>query len=383
MDIISTRAGRVIRQSENYNAFIPNPLPPNPPISFDAELLKALSDADRALGKLNGISILLPDPALFVAMYVKKEALLSSQIEGTQASLIDILDETSEKTNDVREVVRYISAMDYGLERLKDFPLSLRLIREIHEKLLAGTRGDERNPGEFRRSQNWIGPQGSTLKNATFVPPPVHEMEAAIGDFERYMMDPSDIMPPLVKVSLLHAQFETIHPFLDGNGRMGRLLITFWLCQQGILQQPLLYLSYYFKSRRTQYYDMLMDVRVKGDWEHWVKFFLEGVCQVATEAVATAHKIVKLKSEMEASIRARGIATPKALTLLEHIFSNPIITVNEAVDLLDVAFSTANNLIAAFEDIGILFSQQSARRNRKFVFADYLIILQEGTEPVN
>jgi Fic family protein len=265
---MNNRAGTYISQPTGYKTFKPKALPPNPPIVFDTEMIELLSRADRMLGRLDGITETLPDPKLFVAMYVKKEAVLSAQIEGTQASLIDIFEgePTKERREDIGDVVNYVGALNYGLQRLDDFPLSLRLLREIHQVLLSSGRGSRRNPGEFRSSQNWIGPAGSTLMDAVYVPPSVPDMNEALGDLEKYLHSEEEI-PPLIRIALIHAQFETIHPFLDGNGRMGRLLITFWLCQQRILSQPLLYISYYFKKNRTEYYDRLMTVRNTGDWE--------------------------------------------------------------------------------------------------------------------
>ena len=246
---MDNRAGTFITQPTGYKSFKSKKLPPEPPISYDSEMIELLSRADRMLGRLDGVTETLPDPELFVAMYVQKEAVLSSQIEGTQASLIDVFDSelSKEKREDIGDIVNYVGAMNYGLERLKEFPLSLRLIKEIHQVLLSSGRGSKRNPGEFRTSQNWIGAPGCSLNEATFVPPSVPDMKDAIGDLELFLHS-EDTMPPLVKIALIHAQFETIHPFLDGNGRMGRLLITFWLCQQKILSQPLLYLSYYFSK---------------------------------------------------------------------------------------------------------------------------------------
>ncbi len=279
------RAGQYIQQPTGYKAFIPSDLPPNPSVGMDPEMWDLLSRADRALGRLDGSTEILPNPDLFVFMYVRKEAVLSSQIEGTQASLMDVLEFEAQamdsgKPSDVEEVVNYVGAMNHGLQRLQELPLSLRLIREIHEKLLANVRGGERNPGEFRSRQNWIGPPGCKLSEAFFVPPPPVEMMRALGELEKFLHDESP-MPFLIKVGLAHAQFETIHPFLDGNGRVGRLLITFLLCEKGILKRPLLYLSWYFKKNRGEYYDKLQSVRDRGDWESWLKFFLKGVEQVA------------------------------------------------------------------------------------------------------
>lgn len=277
----ANRAGFFMNSAVGYKSFVPAKLPPNPPIQYDDELQGLLSLADRKLGRLDGVTQILPNPELFVAMYVKKEAVPSSQIEGTQASFVDVLSTEynqadDQRHDDVKEVINYVDAMNWGLEQLSSFPLSLRLIRNIHARLIRDTRGANKNPGEFRASQNWIGPAGCTLNTATFVPPTVPDMNVALGDLELFIHQ-EDFIPALVKIALIHAQFETIHPFLDGNGRMGRLLITFWLCQQNILTKPLLYLSFYFKKNRAEYYDRLMAVRKNGDWENWIKFFLRGM----------------------------------------------------------------------------------------------------------
>ncbi len=377
------RSGRFIRQISNYAAFIPNPLPPDPPIHIDSEMINLLSAADRKLGRLDGITQTLPNPDLFVAMYVKKEAVLSSQIEGTQASLIDILENDEEnqeyKEKSVEEVVNYVNAMNYGIERLKDLPLCLRLIREIHGVLLKNARGGERNPGEFRKSQNWIGPAGSTLLDAAFVPPPVPEMLDAMNDLEMFINDDDDI-PPLIKIGLIHAQFETIHLFLDGNGRMGRLLITFWLYQQKILSKPLLYLSFYFKKNRVEYYDRLMDIRLKGDWEGWLKFFLKGIAEVSDEAIDTAKRILEMKDHHALKINQQLRNPSNGLKLLERLFENPIVTVNKVSQMLEVSYPTASTLVNELCNIGLLRSNSNAQRNRKFSYFGYINILQAGTE---
>ncbi|MDR3270060.1 MAG: Fic family protein [Peptococcaceae bacterium] len=379
----SNRAGNIIKQQSDYSAFIPNPLPPDPPVRMEDELVRLLSDADRALGKLDGTSLLLPDPELFVAMYIRKEALLSSQIEGTQASFIDLFENRNDPTiaNHVRDVSNYIIAMEYGLERLKDLPLSLRLIREIHSKLLFNTRGYDRNPGEFRKSQNWIGPQGCTLQDATFIPPPPQEMLKAMNDLEIYMMTEDNLTPHLIKVGLIHAQFETIHPFLDGNGRMGRLLITFWLCHKEILHRPLLYLSYYFKQHRSDYYDLLMRIRQQGSWEEWLKFFLRGIEEVARSAVDTAKDIVTLKNKHEMIIR-NNLSSSSALKLLDYLYTSPLTSVNNAADVLNISYPNANSLIKRFCDIGILSQADEAQRNRNFYLREYVRLLQIGTDPI-
>ena len=366
---ISSRAGRLIRQPAGYSAFIPEPLPPTPALTIDSDMMTLLSKADRCLGRLDGITQTLPNPDLFVAMYVKKEALLSAQIEGTQASLIDILDveevKNDEKGRNLEEVVNYIKAMNYGLDRLTNFPLSLRLFKEIHALLLEGVRGSERSPGEFRTTQNWIGAAGSTINTAAFVPPPPYEMMTAMSDLERYFHDDNSI-PPLIKIGLIHAQFETIHPCLDGNGRMGRLLITFWLCQQELLSKPLLYLSYYFKMNNMEYYDRLMAVRLNGDWEGWMKFFLKGLAEVSFGATETAKRILKMKEEHSKIISKKLRNPAHGHKLLEKLFEQPILTINTVAEIVGVSYPTANNMVNELQSLGILRSDPTIQRNRKY-----------------
>lgn len=386
MQIHSTRAGMIQRNMRGYEAFVPVPLPPaNPPLTIDASMQKLLSEADRKLGKLDGITQILPNPQLFVAMYVKKEAVLSAQIEGTQASLVDVLDAPSahpgEYSRDgVAEVINYVNAMYSGLQRLNEFPLSLRLIREIHEKLLDGVRGANKNPGEFRRSQNWIGVPGCTLENAAFVPPTPEDMNLALSDLEKFFYAEDDL-PALIKIALIHAQFETIHPFLDGNGRMGRLLITFWLCQQRILEQPLLYISYYFKQNRAEYYDRLMAVRTNGDWENWIRFFLRAIAATADEATESAKQIFALRTHCQNMLSALGQNNGKQEALLDLLFEHPVLTKNEAAELLNVSYPTVGGIIDSFCSIGILEDlQPDKKRYKKYAFQDYLAILQRGTD---
>lgn len=377
------RAGIYVLQPGGFRAFIPKPLPPAPPICYTDELLDALSLADRRLGRLDGAADILPEPELFVTMYVHKEAVLSSQIEGTQASLVDVLEyeagaEKRGLPSDVIEIVNYVAAMNYGLERVKELPLSLRLIREIHARLLSGTRGSERVPGEFRQSQNWVGPPGSTLADAMYVPPPVHEMKEALHHLEQFIYTQSHI-PALVMCGLLHSQFETIHPFLDGNGRMGRLLITFLLCQQGILKRPLLYLSHYFKQRRSEYYDRLQAVRDRGEWEEWLTFFLRGVAEVSAQATETARRILALQQEHRSFIQSR-MRTINASRLLEHLFHRPVISVANAAKLLSITPEGANRLVSEIASLGILKEMTGRPRKRLFAYSSYLAILAEGTE---
>jgi Fic family protein len=367
------RAGRYIRQPTGYRAFVPAPLPPDPPLAYDGELTRLLSDADRALGRLDGVASVLPNPDLFVAMYVRHEAVLSSQIEGTQSTLEDVIefeiDGSTERTTDVEEVVNYVAAMNHGLKRLGSLPLSLRLIKEIHHELLQGVRGEERQPGEFRTSQNWIGPAGCLLKEAEFVPPPPHEMQQALSDFERFLHDRTTL-PVLVHCALAHAQFETIHPFLDGNGRVGRLLLTLLLCERQVLQQPLLYLSYYLKAHRAQYYDRLMAIRNDGDWEGWVKFFLRGVFEVSRGATDTSRAILDMREEHRQQIGTRP-ASANALRLLDRLFQSPLVSVRSVEQFLGCSYGTAANIIGELENLGLVKEITGKQRNRLFRYQPY------------
>jgi Fic family protein len=347
------------------------------------EMWNLLSQADRALGRLDGSTDALPNPDLFVFMYVRKEAVLSSQIEGTQASLIDVLEfesHTLEPDNpqDVAEVVNYIAAVNYGLERLQTLPVSLRLIREIHEKLMQEVRGGDRDPGSFRRTQNWIGAAGCSLAEATYVPPPPHEMMKALDNLEKFLHDLTPI-PPLIKIGLAHAQFETIHPFLDGNGRTGRLLITFLLCEQNILKRPLLYISYYFKKYRAEYYDRLQAVRDTGNWEGWLKFFLRGVYEVAQEASATARQIVNMKEEhRQLLLSEMGRRSGNAIALLESLYFRPIFTVEHVQAITNLSYPNANTLVKDLCDLGLLEEITGQKRNRAFSYAPYLDVFRDS-----
>lgn len=383
MNIISNRAGVIKHNITGYDSFIPKALPPSPPIQIDSEMQILLSDADRKLGRLDGITQVLPNPELFVAMYVKKEAVLSAQIEGTQASLADLLiDNPSQSEIDyspdgLSEVVNYVNAMKWGLINLDRLPLSLRLIREIHAQLLKNVRGYNKQPGEFRKTQNWIGPIGSTITTAVFVPPEPDEMPEALYKLEEFIHSDSNI-PALIKIALIHAQFETIHPFLDGNGRIGRLLITFWLCEQRILSQPLLYLSYYFKANRTEYYDRLMNVRLQGDWESWIKFFLKGVASVAEEAIETAKEILKLRERCLAKINN---VNSNYIKLLDKLFENPVIAKKEVSELLNIATNTAGTIVDSFCNMEILRdATPEKQRYKKYIFYEYFELLRHGTD---
>ncbi len=375
------RSGVFLKQASGYVAFIPRPLPPDPPVHIDSELAHFLSEADRALGRLDGITSVLPNPDLFVGMYVRQEAVLSSQIEGTQSTLEDVLQfeinaHGESVPKDASEVVNYVHAMNFGLERLDKLPLSLRLIREIHAELLCGTRGSNREPGEFRRTQNWIGPAGCDLTTAAFVPPPVPEMNEAIGELEKFLHF-EGLMPALIHCGLAHAQFETIHPFLDGNGRIGRLLITFLLCQRQILHRPLLYLSLYLKRHRSQYYDRLMAVRTDGDWEGWLKFFLRGVADVSRTATDTARKILTLRENGRKIILETLANSNLAQRLFDYLFEQPMFNVRMVEKHLDCSFAKANQLVVQLESKGLLKETTGWQRNRRYKFGPYLALFEE------
>ncbi len=378
-----SRAGVFVKQVTGYRAFHPSMLPPEPALEFDLEMVRLLSAADQRMARLDGVTSTLPNPDLFVAMYVRQEAVLSSQIEGTQSTLQDVLQFEldaggEEHPKDVREVVNYVAAMNHGLARLRDLPVSLRLIREIHGVLLENVRGSERTPGEFRRSQNWIGPPGCTLTTATFVPPPPPVMEEALANLEKFFHDES--MPILIRCGLAHAQFETIHPFLDGNGRVGRLLITFLLCSRAVLQRPLLYLSYFLKQNRLEYYERLTAVRKQGDWEGWLKFFLRGVAEVSHEATSCARRILALREQHMLLIRDHAeISSTSGLKLLDRLYEQPIITVTLVKQWLESSYGTANKLVRQFVNRSLLTEMTGYERNRRFAYKPYLDLFERTT----
>ncbi len=371
---------------ESYRAFLPTPLPPQPPLAFDGELLEWLEKANRAIGRLDGISDVLPDTHLFLYQYVRKEALLSSQIEGTQSSFSDLLlfemnEAPGVPLDDVREVSNYIAAMNHGLERLREgFPLSLRLLREIHAILLQHGRGTHKQPGEFRRSQNWLG--GSRPGNAIFVPPPPDRLMECLDPFERFLHDEGQPMPVLVKAGLAHVQFETIHPFLDGNGRLGRLLITLILCNQQVLREPLLYLSLYFKTHRADYYDQLQRVRLQGDWEGWLRFFLQGAFESSQQAVETARTLLDLFERDRDRIRSLGRIAGSCLQLHELLQQKVIVNIPGATEALAINRTTIGNCVRRLQELDIVREITGQRRNRLFVYDRYVQILSEGTEPL-
>ncbi len=377
------RAGRYVRQPTGYRAFIPEPLPPHPPVDLSGVLHDRLSEADYALGRLDGAILTLPNPDLFVAMYVRKEAVLSSQIEGTQSSLQDVLAAEARlldpsTPSDVGEVINYVRAMNYGLARLKELPISTRLIREIHAELMRGVRGGKLAPGELRTSQNWIGPGGCTLAEATFVPPPPDEVPQALADLERFLHSETQL-PVLVQVGLAHAQFETIHPFLDGNGRIGRLLITFLLTERGRLTRPVLYLSHFFKRHRAEYYERLQSIRDTGDWEGWLEFFLRGVAEVGSEATSTAAAILTMREKYRTLITERlGRAAGNGHRVMDRLFDQPIVTAATVREWLVVTPPAAYQIIDRLTDIGLLREITGYARNRRFRFDPYLRLFADA-----
>ncbi|HEU0188192.1 MAG TPA: Fic family protein [Gallionellaceae bacterium] len=369
---------------EMVNAFVPNPLPPAPPLEINEERQRLLERATLAVGRLDSVSVLLPDPQLFLYAYVRREAVLSSQIEGTQSSLSDLLlfelDEApGVPFDDVLEVSNYVAALEHGMARLREeFPLCNRLLREMHVHLMARGRGSDKAPGEFRRSQNWIG--GTRPGNARFVPPPPLEVETCMAALEQFINQPNDATPVLIKAALAHVQFETIHPFLDGNGRLGRLLIAMLLHQGGLLAQPLLYLSLYFKQHRPVYYDLLDRVRTQGDWEAWVDFFLEGVEQTAQGAVQTAQRLVALFQQDSLLIQATGRGAANAQRVLHVLRSHPIATLKLLSAESGISFPTAGKVMQTLIQLGIARELTGQRRNRVFVYDSYMSILNEGGE---
>lgn len=377
------RAARYHRQVTGYSAFVPADLPPDPPVALDDELLTLLSRADRALGRLDGSIQTLPNPDLFVFMYVRKEAVLSSQIEGTQSSLNDVLEAEAsifdpERPDDSTEVLNYVQAMNHGLRRLPELPISVRLIREIHERLLHGVRGHHQRPGEIRTTQNWIGPPGSTLNEAVFVPPPPDVAMNALGRLEIFIHQEQKQIPLLVKVGMIHAQFETIHPFLDGNGRIGRLLVTFLLCASEVLVKPVLYLSHYFKKNREEYYERLQTIRDHGEWEAWLRFFIRGVAEVSLEATETARDIVDLRERYSGVIsKGFGRVAGNGFRLFQHLFERPITTVGAVATYLDASYPTASALVDRFVDAGILVEITGRQRYRAFQFEPYIDLFRE------
>jgi Fic family protein len=369
---------------ETIRAFVPRPLPPDPPLELNEQRQRLLERATLALGRLDSVTLLLPDPHLFLYAYVRREAVLSSQIEGTQSSLAQLLLFELEEApgvplDDVLEVSNYVAALEHGLKRLREgFPLSNRLIREMHAILLSRGRGSEKSPGEFRRSQNWIG--GTRPGNAHFVPPPPQYVQDCMSDLERFLHNEGNPYPALIKAALAHVQFETIHPFLDGNGRIGRLLIAFILHHDGLLSQPLLYLSLYFKQHRSEYYRLLDIVRMEGDWEAWLDFFLEGVEQTASNAVETARRLLSLFQRDEQVIQKAGRSASTLLRVFRVLCERPLATLNQVRERSGLSFPAVSHAMAALAQLGIVREVTGQRRNRIFAYNEYLNILNEGTE---
>lgn len=363
-----------------YQSFVPSPLPPTPPIEISEDILEQLIKANSQLAILESVATRIPDVDLFVSMYVRKEALMSSQIEGTQATLEDVLDPLIEdNTNrNVADVVNYIKATEYAIRRLHELPLCNRLLKETHAILMEGVRGQEKNPGEFRCSQNWIGGKGSTLRNAKYIPPSPDDMTEAMSDLEKYI-NADDRLDGLIRAALIHYQFETIHPFLDGNGRIGRLLITLFLMEKKILTTPALYISYFLKKNRVEYYDRMTEVRSKGNYEQWVKFFLQAIAESAKDAIAAIDELTALHDKNVDLVAGMGRASKNAMLVFRYLEANPIIEIGKTAEALGITFGTASNAVERLSSAGILEQITTGRRNRTFAYKDYLAILRKGT----
>lgn len=378
-DFQAPQAGQAVFTPKGYWAFIPAPLPPE--ISYDPHLVLALSRADAALSELSGLGHHIINPQLLIASYIRKEAVLSSRIEGTRAGIADLLLDDLETPNsasgnaDLREVQNYVTAMEYGIGRLNSLPLSLRLVREIHARLMEGVRGGNATPGEFRRSQNWIGPAGSTLADAPYVPPPPGEMMDCLANWESFLQDRGNL-PELIQCALLHEQFEAIHPFLDGNGRVGRLMITLFLIEHGRLSQPLLYLSAYIEVHRREYYDLLQRVRTHGDWNSWLLYFLRGVEETSKQAVRQAGALLDLREQLHIEIRSK----PKAAALIDPLFTNPYMTVSRAAELLNVSLPTARQVVRTLEESGVLQEVTGRAWGKTYVATRILRLMDNFTE---
>lgn len=364
-----------------YQSFRPAPLPPNPPIVLSGELVAKLVDANKKLAALDGLSARIPNMDLFVSMYVRKEALLSSQIEGTQCTLDDILNPLMEENTNrnVSDVVNYIKATEFALNRLHSLPLCNRLIKETHAVLMEGVRGQEKSPGEFRYSQNWIGGQGSTIRNARYIPPNPEDMQTAMSDLEKYM-NGDDSLDPLIQAALIHYQFETTHPFLDGNGRVGRLLITLFLMEKGILSHPALYISYFLKMNRIEYYDRMTQVRKTGDYEQWVMFFLQALSDSAGDAIQTIDALTALHNQSVAKLGAFSKRQQtNLLKLFAYIETNPIIDIQKTAAALGLSYNTVSKMVTILVDEGILLQTDKAGKAKIYSYADYLDILRKDT----
>lgn len=380
---MNSRAGKYrinFSGEAEYKSFIPSPLPPNPVIEIDMEMLDVLVKARSLVVSLENISKRIPDMELFISMYVRKEALMSSQIEGTQATLEDVFDPMIDinSNRDVKDVINYIKATDYAINRLKTLPLYNRLIKETHSVLMEGVRGQEKSPGEFRASQNWIGGQGSTLKNAMYIPPHPEDMIEAMSELEKYINN-EDSLDALIRASLIHYQFETIHPFLDGNGRIGRLLIILFLMEQKLISTPALYISYYLKKNRMEYYDRMTEVRNKGNYEQWIKFFLRAVEETSIDAIKTIDQLNALRVENESIINNMGRSSKSTMQVFRYLESNPIIDIGKTAESLGLSFNTVSSAVQRLVTVGILSQTENISRNRTFVYEKYLNILKNGT----
>ena len=380
MKLETDRAGILKRMQSNYECFVPHDLK-YLKFNIDEEFQNLINRAYLLLGRLDGMATTLPDIDLFVSMYVQKEAVISSQIEGTQASLIDVLqkDRKNEKIKDTEEIVNYIKATNYAFKRLEELPLCMRLIKETHSILLSGVRGNEKSPGEFRKSQNWIGYAGCKLNTASFVPPAPGEMEKSLTDLEKYIHEDSFIPNP-IKIALIHYQFETIHPFLDGNGRMGRLLIVLFLKERGLIEYPVLYLSYFFKKNRNRYYELLNNVRVKGEFEEWIKFFIKGICEISEDAISSIQKIIELKKADIEKIRNIPKGNISNLLLIyDYLLRHPFLETEDIRRLLDLSKPTVNKLLETLIELEILELVEEKKRYKQYVYRKYVDILSEGT----
>ena len=377
------RAGLFVEQSKGYKAFLPRSLPPPDDLDIDDEIQYLLSRADSALARLDGVTYVLPNPDLFVAMFIKKEALLSSQIEGTRVSLKGVLEfeanfKPTDDINNINDVMNYIRAMNYGLEQVESKQISIELLNKIHGILIEGTRGHLLDPGKIRYEQNWIGSDDSIFA-AKYIPPPPESVLQLMQDLEKFIQN-KDKIPPLIRIALIHAQFETIHPYLDGNGRIGRLLITFYLCSTNNLARPLLYLSYYLKKNREKYYELLNNIRLGGDWESWIHFFLKGVIEVSNNAIQTAKKIIELKMTTIEKLADNNIGSVSAVKLVDYLFDHPMVIASQVAIDMNITVQTAITLLRKFEKTGIIIETTGKLRYKQYVFPSYLKIIYEGTQ---